>query len=78
MQEELVLCNPKPAGRAGYPEVRQLEEARKLSWGCSDSQLVSCVVLVHTHVNSLELWEKSTKRSSQGQEMLTLVWLVLD
>ena len=32
-EEELGLSNPKPGGGAGCPEVRQLEEVRRMPWG---------------------------------------------
>ena len=65
-QEELSLSNPKLGGRAGCPEVEKLEETGRLPSGRRDGQLVSCVVLVHTHVNSAELFGKIREEKFSG------------
>ena len=52
--------HPKSGCGAGFPEVGQLEETRR---PCRPSrgQPGSSLVLMETHVNSVEFWEKSLK-----------------
>ena len=53
VQEKLGLCDPKPGGRAGCPEVGQLKESRRMPFRHCGSQPGGVMVLVDSHVNSL-------------------------
>ena len=77
-QEELGLCDPKPGGGAGCPEVGQLEEAaRRLPGGAAAASwaaaLSSCTLMLAEWSCS----EKSAKRNSWDHHMLLVLnWCI--